>query len=185
MRYMDHAKRLVLTVCVLGLSACDSASDTQSEGQTFLDHQNRTPLTASQLKEDQKQIGLALGACLRENAASVEHLSDGKELVAKRLHQKCLPQFIALRQSKLAYIDVPDLLSPPKKVLQEELDMAYQVIAMRREYIKNLVHRRLQENPYLFNPHQPPSQPFNPDGNPPRTEKMQPNALSTPSKNGI
>ena len=150
--YANFVKLIILVLFLLPLQACEQADDAFSDNPQ--NESNRVSLSASELKADQKQIALALGECLRTKVSSVEHLGDSREVVAKRLHQICLPQFIALRQSKLAYVDVPDVFSPPPKVLQEELGMSYQIVDIRRQYIKELVHKRMQDNPMDINPHQ-------------------------------
>jgi len=150
--YASFAKMILLVLFAFIMQGCEQSDKALSTAQS--QQSNSIRLTPSELKADQKQIAQAVGECLRNKVSSVEHLADSRKIVAKRLHHVCLPQFIALRQSKLAYVDVPDVFSPPPKVLQEELDMSYQVVDIRRKYIKELVHKRMQENPMGINPHQ-------------------------------
>jgi hypothetical protein len=100
--------------------------------QANFDFKDHAGLNAEQLAADQQQIAQALGRCLKQRVAWVDVTKDSVNDVAARLHQSCLYPFMALRQSKLNYADVPDIANPPPKVLEDELAMCALIVERRR-----------------------------------------------------
>ena len=126
-----------------GLSGCDGSL----ESVFNLSHDAKLALSQETLKADQQNIAHALGVCLKQRVMWVESSTDSVEDVAQRLHQSCLYPFMALRLSKLAYQDTPDLTQPPAKVLEDELAIC--ALIVKRQRIMARYHDIPQVNPHL------------------------------------
>ncbi|BBP43665.1 hypothetical protein [Thiosulfativibrio zosterae] len=109
---------------------------------------NAVAMTAEQRKLDEKQISLAIRACLHKQVAEVEHLADTAEVVGKRLRERCEVPFAALRQAKLGYVDVPDIQNPPPLVVADEEAICVTMVQRFREAQRKAVQERLRQMPH-------------------------------------
>ena len=135
-----------------GLAACSHSESS-----------NAVVLTAEQRKLDEKQISLAIRACLHEQVVEVEHLADSAEVVGKRLRERCEMPFAALRQAKLGYVDVPDIQNPPPLVVADEEAICVRMVQRFREAQRKAVQERLRQMPHGWS--HPPIPP-KPENNP-------------------
>lgn len=127
---------IALLAVIGGLGACGRSESTQS-----------VALTPEQRKQDEKQISLAIRACLHEQVGQVEHLADTPETVGKRLRERCEVPFAALRQAKLGYVDVPDVQNPPPLVVADEVAICVTMVQRFREAQQKAVQERLRQMP--------------------------------------
>lgn len=131
---------LTMSATLSALFACTSCANPVNPS-------DQASLTAEQRKLDEKQISLAIRDCLHKGVVKVERSKDSAQDVAERLHQRCEVPFMALRQAKLGYLDLPDVETPPPQVKEEEVAICLEVVERFRVYRKEAIKERLRQLP--------------------------------------
>lgn len=124
---------------LLSLAGCETSPSQ--------DEKARVSMSAEQRKLDEKQISLAIRECLHDNVVKAHRSGDTAQEVAQRLHGVCEIPFMALRQSKLGYVDLPDIETPPPQVTEEEVAVCLEVVERFRVYRKEAIKERLKAMP--------------------------------------
>ena len=85
---------------------------------------DNSSLSAEQIAQDQKRFMQQINACFLKEYSSIENFNQTLEQTAKELRVQCSDEFSALRAAKLNYAIVPDVIEPPPRMVQFEVEMA-------------------------------------------------------------
>ena len=102
------------------------------------DNANKNALSAKQIAEDQKRYMQQVNLCFLNQYPGVEVFAKPINLVATDLRAQCLDEFSALRAARLNYAMVRDVIEPPPKMVQFEVEMAQVFIETARSRAKLL-----------------------------------------------
>ena len=115
---------LFFMVFSFGLLGCDSSTQTR--------------MSAEQISQDQKRFMQIVNECFLREYAALEQFSQPLEQTAVALRAQCLDEFTALRAAKLNYAVVRDVVEPPPRMVQFELEMAQVFVTSARARAMNL-----------------------------------------------
>ena len=141
---------LVIGLIAFSISACDRSEGIGSNNQ----------LSAKQIAEDQKKYTQVVQQCFLDEYPEVENFIEPAPDIALTLRSHCLDEFAALRAAMLNYVMVRDVIEPPPKMVQAELDMSMQFVELARHRAKALMN-----HPPIYprnHPHKNPSPGVNP-----------------------
>lgn len=133
-----------ISVLAIVLSACDTG-DTANLAET----------NSEQLAAEKKESLKELRICFAHNYLAEEDISMSSQYVAKRIRSNCEDEFVYLRAVKLNYAQVPDILSPTQKMVEEEVDLVTDFVEQSRAKM-NQIYQEYHEPMPMLPPGHPP-----------------------------
>lgn len=153
--------QLIKVVLVIGLIAFSISACERPEGISA-----NNGLSAKQIAEDQKKYTQVVQQCFLDEYPEVENFIEPVPDIALILRAHCLDEFAALRAAMLNYVMVRDVIEPPPKMVQAELDMSMQFVELARHRAKALMNHppiHPRKNPYTpYHPYKNPRPGINP-----------------------
>jgi len=112
-------------------------------------------MSAEQIAKDQKRYMLAVNDCFLREYSSLETFYMPIEKMATALRMQCADEFSALRAAKLNYAMVRDVIDPPPRMIQFEVEMAEIFVESARSRAMSL----FKNHPPIPNKPKQPEQP--------------------------
>ena len=144
------ATRLVLVglLALTSLSGCDK----KPNEQTMKYNQEQ------QAKEKQASL-LELRNCFTSRYLEAEDRADTQAVVAMKLRGLCEDEFVHFRAVKFHYAPVPDIISPPPKMVDEELGLVEAFVEKTRSRVDQFLNRKHAPSERTLPPGHPPINP--------------------------
>lgn len=144
------ATRMIL----LGLIALVFLSSCEQENANLQEQYN----AEQQAKEKQASL-VELKSCFTSNYLQAEDRNATKAAVASKLHGLCEEEFVHFRAVKFHYAPVPDIISPPPKMMDEELGLVEAFVEKSRAVMDRVFQRYHAPRERQLPPNHPPISP--------------------------
>ena len=135
---------IFFAVVALVITGCES-KDANAVAKANSEH------LAAEKKASLKELRI----CFAHNYLAEEDVSEASNKVAERIRNSCEDEFVHLRAVKLNYAQVPDILTPTTKMVEEELGLVTDFVEMSRQKMQEIYQEHHQMPPMLPPGHPP------------------------------